>query len=826
MNVVAMKRQQQLSIFRLCLPMQFFYAHHVHYSHNSQILTTNLKLKSLCQTNRIENARVLFDQMPTKDEYSWNTLITAYVRSGRLSESLHLFNNSPHRDSTTISWSFIMSAHIRYGRGDEALQLFLRMRREGPKPDMYTLGASLRACAVCCYSETGRQVHALAFKTLFGDDGFVIAGLIDFYSKCRCINEAVTLFSDIPDSEHRKRNHVLWAAMIIGHAQNGNAIGALTLFKTMKANDVLPNQFILPTVLTAFSSVEHLTMVRGFGAQVHAYIVRSGYYKNNFVQCALVDMYAKSGDPITGGKVLQITDTEDVVGWNSLLIGYVKSGREHEEEAWSLFTKMHCKGLELDEYTYSTVLSHVGSIGHVEKGRVIHGLVTKAGYDKNYRHVSNAMVDMYAKVGRLDSAFQASDEIRHMDVVGWTSLIAGCARHLSHEKALKIFREMMRSQIGIENDEFLAATVLSSCAAIAVLYLGRQIHAIIIHIGVLSFVTVANSAVTMYAKCGCVDDSRRIFDSMENNKDAITWTALIVGYAQNGRGNESVEIYRTMLQTGHRPDYITFIGLLFACSHAGLVEEGKVYFSTMESVHNIKPGAEHCGSMIDLLGRAGRIQEAVHMIESGVTPPDATVWKSLLAACRVHREVEIAEKAAENLFELEPNDAVPYVLMSNIYSTAGKWSEVGRVRKLMRSRGISKELGCSWMEMGKEVHVFRAEDRIHPRTAEVYSKVEEMMERITEAGYVVDNDWATHEKGREGRERSLKYHSEKLAVGFGLISVSKEEAIRVFKNLRVCGDCHNAMKFVTKVYERRIVLRDSNCFHHFNDGVCSCRDYW
>jgi len=378
---------------------------------------------------------------------------------------------------------------------------------------------------------------------------------------------------------------------------------------------------------------------------------------------------------------------------------------------------------------------------------------------------------------------------------------------------------------GVESDEFVMAGVLSSCAGLTLLELGRQVHSVTVQRRFDSFRSVSNSLVSMYAKCGCTDDARKVFDLMFC-RDAITWTALIIGYAQNGRGRDSLELYNNMIRSGFKPDYVTFIGLLFACSHAGLVQAGKSHFQSMEKVYCISPGPEHYACMIDLLGRSGRIDEAVELLDQMQIKADSIVWKALLAACKVHHDVSLAEWAAEKLFRLVPNDAVPYILLSNLYSSAGRWVDVARIRSLMKSRGVSKEPGCSWIEVGSIVHVFHVEDRGHPLMAEIYAKVEDMIGRIKLEGYVADTGFSLQDLALEGKEVGLAYHSEKLAVAFGLISVPMGAVIRVYKNLRVCGDCHTALKLVSKVYGREIVLRDSNCFHHLSEGNCSCGDYW
>lgn len=498
--------------------------------------------------------------------------------------------------------------------------------------------------------------------------------------------------------------------------------------------------------------------------------------------------------------------------------------------AMALFREMRGRGLRADEYTLPPLLNSAALLrGRGVPVAALHSLLLRAGLSLHL-HVANALVDAYARLppaagspAATAAARAVFDEMPRRDVVTWTSLLTGLARAGAHGEASRAYLGMVAA--GVRPDEFAVPAALSSCAASTMLDLGRSVHAAAVRLGLEAFRSVGNSLVSMYAKTGALRDARAVFDAMQA-RCTITWTALIVGYAQNGRGKWSLEVYADMVRSGCRPDYVTFIGLLFACSHAGLVEAGRAHFRSMVADYGIAPGPDHYACMVDLLGRAGRLEEAMDLLSRSSTELDATVWKSLLGACRVHRNAELAERAAEMVWRLDPTDAVPYVMLSNLYSRARRWCDVARIRALMKARGITKEPGCSWVGVNGVTHLFHVEDRGHPRAAEIYVKLEEMTERILGEGYVPDTDWALQDEAPEGKQRGLAYHSERLAVAFGLLAVPAAAPIRVFKNLRVCGDCHTAIKMVAKVYGREIILRDANCFHHMKDGVCSCGDYW
>lgn len=776
----------------------------------STLVDSNRLLNEFSKSGRIDEARQLFDKMLGRDEFTWNTMIAAYANSGRLSEARELFYETPSR--SPITWSSLISGYCRHECETEAFELFWQMRMEGQKPSKFTLGSVLRLCSTLGLFKRGEQIHGYTVKTSFDLCDFVLTGLVDMYAKCKSISEAEYLFGMSPNS----RNHVMWTAMVTGYSQNGDGLKAIKCFRAMRVAGVECNQFTFPGILTACAAVS----ANIFGAQVHGCIVRTGFGANVFVQSALVDMYSKCGDFNSAKRMLENMEVDDVVSWNSMIVGCVRRGLL--KEALGLFEKMHVKDIKTDHFTYPSVLNCLAVMKEIENAKSVHCLIIKTGFEA-YVLVGNALVDTYAKQGNLDRAYQMFNLIPNKDVISWTSLVTGYAFNGFPEKVIGLFCDMRIA--GVYPDQFVIASILSACAELTILEFGQQIHANCTKSGLQSSLSVDNSLVTMYAKCGCIEEANMVFDLM-GARNVITWTALIVGYAQNGRGRDSLKFYDQMIATGIHPDFITFIGLLFACSHAGLEENGRSYFESMDKVYGIKPGPEHYACMIDLLGRSGKLDEAEELLNQMTVEPDATVWKALLAACRVHGNVELGERAAKNLLELEPSNAVPYVLLSNMYSAAARWEDAARIRKLMKSVGISKEPGCSWIETSSQVHRFMSEDRGHPRTDEIYSKLDEVMILIKEAGYVPDMNFALHDMDEEGKELGLAHHSEKLAVAFALLTVPARAPIRIFKNLRVCGDCHIAMKYISRVFHRHIILRDPNCFHHFKEGNCSCGDYW
>lgn len=781
-----------------------------HTSRKASLIDTNNYLGELLNLGRIDVAREMFDEMPERDEFTWNTMVMGYGNARRLAEAKQLFNKAPKKSA--ITWSSLVSGYCKTGFEIESFQLFYEMQHEGFKPSHFTLGSLLRLCSIKGLLSRGEQIHSYVVKTRFDTDIFVVTSLIDVYAKCLRIVEAEYLFESMPNG----KNHVTWTALINGYSLNGDAVGAIQCFRSMRAEGIGANQYTFPGVLVACAAIYDI----GFGKQVHSCIVHGGFSANVFVRSALINMYTKCGDLTSAWRAVDSMEVDDVISWNAMIVGCVRQGSP--ERALSLFRMMHAKDMELDDFTYPSALNAVALMKDVSNGKNIHSLVIKSGFQGNTL-VSNSLIDMYAKLNDWDSAFKLFDLLVEKDVISWTSLITGCAHNGFHEKALKLFSEMRRE--GIDSDHIVTSTVLSSCAELALLDLGQQARANSVKSGLHGSLSVDNSLASFYAHCGCLQEAIKVFDSM-STRNVISWTALIVGYAQNGEGAKSLQLYDEMIESGVKPDFITFIGLIFACSHTGLTERGRYYFESMAKDHGITPGCDHYACMIDLLGRSGKIQEAEELLNKMTVVPDSTIWKSVLSACRKHGNIDLAKRASTALIELEPHDPVSYVMLSNTYSAIGKWEEAASVRRLMKSRGVGKEPGRSWVETKGKVDTFTAEDRKHPEAEAILFKVDEILKMITAAGYVPDMSFALHDINEEGKVHGLAYHSEKLAVAFGLLHLPTEAPIRIYKNIRVCGDCHTAMKFISRVYQRHIVLRDSNRFHHFKQGICSCDDYW
>lgn len=390
------------------------------------------------------------------------------------------------------------------------------------------------------------------------------------------------------------------------------------------------------------------------------------------------------------------------------------------------------------------------------------------------------------------------------------------------EEACLVFLQARKE--GIEPTDFMVSSALRACAGLAGLELGRAVHALAIKACVEGNIFVSSSLVDMYGKCGSLEDSELAFGEMPQ-RNLVTWNSMIGGYAHQGHADKAVDLFKDMTREV-APNYVTLVCILAACSRSGYVKEGKEIFKSMKGKYGIQPGPEHYACVVDLFGRAGMVEEAFEFIKKMPIRPTVSVWGALLGACRIYGKPELGKIAADNLFELDPQDSGNHVLLSNMYASAGRWEEANLVRKEMKDVGIKKGAGCSWVTVKNKVHVFQAKDSSHERNSDIQAMLAKLRREMKAAGYIPDTKYSLYDLEEEEKETEVSHHSEKIALAFGLITIPHGIPIRITKNLRVCGDCHTAIKFISRIVDREIIVRDNNRFHRFSDNQCSCRDYW
>ncbi|CAN1167093.1 Pentatricopeptide repeat-containing protein At3g46790, chloroplastic [Linum perenne] len=474
-------------------------------------------------------------------------------------------------------------------------------------------------------------------------------------------------------------------------------------------------------------------------------------------------------------------------------------------------------GFDQDAFLATKLINMYSSMGLVCDARKV--------FDKMPRRtifVYNALFRALSLAGLGDEVLDLYRRMPVKNVVSWSAMIACYAKNEMGFEALELFREMV---VRIGPNSVTMVSVLQACGALGALEQGKMIHGYIVRNGLDSILPVVSGLVTMYTRCGKLEVAKLVFDKM-CRRDVVSWNALISGYGAHGYGRRALEVFDEMVGCGVSPSNVSFVSVLGACSHVGLVDEGRALFDSMRRYHGMFPTVDHYAAMVDLLGRANRLEEAARFIEGMRIEPGPKVWGALLGSCRIHCNVELAEWASGKLFELEPMNAGNYVLLADVYAGAGMWDEVKRVKKLMESKGLQKLRGRSWIEAKREVHWFASVDEFNPRMEQLHAMVSELSSMMKEDGYVPRTNVVLYDLEEEEKERILLGHSEKLALAFGLINTSNAEPIRITKNLRLCEDCHSFTKYISKLARKEILVRDVNRFHHFRDGVCSCGDFW
>lgn len=621
-------------------------------------------------------------------------------------------------------------------------------------------------------------------------------GLISGYIKNGMVTEAREVFDKMPE-----RNVVSWTAMIRGCVQEGMMGEAVSLFSLIPEKNL----------------VSWTVMLGGLIQEGRIDEARRLYdmmpEKDVVARTNMIAGYCKEGRLSDAREIFDEMPWRNVVTWTAMITGYVQNNSV--DVARKLFEVMPVK----NEVSWTAML-----MGYTQCGRIEAALELFEAMPVKSVVTGNALILGFGQNGEVAKARRVFDQMKVKDDATWSAMIKVYERNGFELKALELFIIMQKEGIRPKFPSLI--TILSVCASLASLDHGRQVHAQLVRSRFDEAVYVSSGLLTMYIKCGDLPKAKLVCDEF-SSKDIVMWNSMISGYAQHGLGEEALEIFQSMFSIGMVPDDVTFVGVLTACSYTGKVKEGLDIFESMKSKYMVEPKTEHYACMVDLLGRAGKINEAMNIIEKMPMEADAAVWGSLLGACRTHAKLDLAEVAAKKLLVIEPENAGPYILLSNIYASQGKWNDVAELRKNMRARSVKKSPGSSWIEVEKRVHMFTTGDiRAHPEYWMIMKMLEQLDFLLREAGYNPDGKFVLHDVDEEEKLYSLRYHSEKLAVAYGLLKVPKEIPIRVMKNLRVCGDCHTAIKLIAKVTKREIILRDANRFHHFKDGICSCRDYW
>lgn len=509
--------------------------------------------------------------------------------------------------------------------------------------------------------------------------------------------------------------------------------------------------------------------------------------------------------------------------WNAYISNAVQDGRCLD--AVSAFKQFLCVDGEPNGITFCVFLNACADMKSLELGRQLHGFIVRSRYREDVS-VANGLIDFYGKCGDVISSEMVFSRIGRgrRNVVSWCSMLAALVQNHEEERACMVF---LQARKDVEPTDFMISSVLSACAELGGLELGRSLHALAVKACVQENIFVGSALVDLYGKCGSIENAEQVFSEMPE-RNLVTWNAMIGGYTHLGDVDMALSMFEEMTlgSCGIAPSYVTLISVLSACSRAGAVEKGLQIFESMRGSYGIEPGAEHYACVVDLLGRSGLVDRAYEFIKRMPILPTISVWGALLGACRMHRKTKLGKIAAEKLFELDPDDSGNHVVFSNMLASAGRWEEATIVRKEMRDVGIKKNVGYSWVAVKNRVHVFQAKDSSHEKNSEIQAMLAKLRGEMKKAGYVPDTNLSLFDLEEEEKASEVWFHSEKIALAFGLIALPHGVPIRITKNLRICGDCHSAIKFISRIVGREIIVRDNNRFHRFKDGGCSCKDYW
>ncbi|CAH8353112.1 unnamed protein product [Eruca vesicaria subsp. sativa] len=671
-------------------------------------LQTYISLICVCSSSRsLPHGRKIHDQISKSDckhdTVLNNHILSMYGKCGSLREAREVFDFMPQRN--LVSYTSVITGYSQNGQGLEAIKLYMEMLQAGLVPDQYSFGSVIKACASTGDAVLGKQLHAQVIKLETNSHLFAQNALIAMYVSFGQISDARKVFCGIP-----VKDVISWGSIIAGFSQLGYEFEALRHLKDMLSYGVYqPNEYIFGSSLKACSSL----LRQDYGSQIHGLCIKSGFSEDPFAGCSLCDMYARCGFLSSARRVFHQIKRPDTASWNVIIAGLANNG--YADEAASFFSHMRNSGFVPDATSLRSLLC-----GQMDlcQGRQIHSFIVKYGLITDLS-VCNSLLTMYSSCSDLCCCFKMFEEFRNRaDSISWNAILTACLRHEEPAEMLRLFKLMLISEC--DPDHITMGNLLRACVEISSLKLGSQVHCYNLKTGLVLEQFITNGLIDMYAKCGSLEQARMIFDSMDN-KDVVSWSSLIVGYAQSGFGEEALVLFKEMNSSDIEPNHVTFVGVLTACSHVGLVEEGLKLYSIMQSEHKIAPTKEHCSCVVDLLSRAGHLDEAEKFINEMDLEPDVVVWKTLLSACKTQGNIDLARKAAENILKIDPFNSTAHVLLCGIHASSGNWEDAALLRSSMKKHDVKKVPGQSWIEVMDERHIFFAEDVLHPERDDIYT---------------------------------------------------------------------------------------------------------
>uniref|UniRef100_A0A7N0U0P5 DYW domain-containing protein n=1 Tax=Kalanchoe fedtschenkoi TaxID=63787 RepID=A0A7N0U0P5_KALFE len=555
--------------------------------------------------------------------------------------------------------------------------------------------------------------------------------------------------------------------------------------------------------------------------QAHAQVVKLGLFHKPFCASNLVSVAALAdwGSIDYACAIFDQIEEPGSFEFNAVIKGYAKEMR-FVEALW-LYQAMVENGVEPDQFTYPALLKGGGLSS--DAAIQVHGHVLKFGFAEDL-FVQTSLISLYGRCGEVELSRAVFGEIGVRNVACWSALISANARCGLWDECLEVFGEMMREGV-CRAEESALVSVVSACTHLGALELGMCAHGLLLRNVAGLNVAVQTSLIDMYVKCGAVDKGMDLFRKLER-RNLLSYSVMISGLAIHGRGEEALNVFSQLLAAGLEPDHVAFVGVLSACSHAGLVDEGLKYFGRMRNEFGIQPTIQHYGCLVDLMSRAGMTSEALALIQSMPMEPNDVCWRSLLSSCRVHRDLDTGEVAAKQLHLLNTENAGDYMLLASIYSQAQRWDDVARIQTEMARKGRAKTPGYCLVEVKRRVYKFFPQEKSYPKCEGVYEMIHQMEWQLRFEGYNADTTQVLLDVDEEEKKERLSAHCQKLAIAFALLHTSEGSPIRLARNLRMCSDCHRYTELISVIFGREIIVRDRNRFHHFKNGTCSCKNYW
>ncbi|XP_008797359.2 pentatricopeptide repeat-containing protein At1g19720 [Phoenix dactylifera] len=808
-------------------------------------------LQSCIDSDSIEEGRRLHASIALvrdPNPFVETKLVSMYAKCGSLEEARRVFDGMPERNLFT--WSAMISGYSREQRWQEVVDLFFQMMHEGVSPDCFLLLKVLQACANTGDLETGRLLHSLAVRGghLDSVEGTHLSNsVLAMYAKCGELSMARKIFENLGAKDRVTWNSIIsghchwgenevalqffermraegvkpsmvtwnilianymqsgspelamelmeqmesygvvpdvfsWTSLISGFARNNRFSEALDIFQKMQLSGVEPNGMTIATAISACTSLKALSK----GKELHSYAVKIGSAGSVLVANSLIDMYAKCGRLVDAENVFDQTAEKDVFTLNSMIGGYAQA--RYCGKAYDLFSKMESLGIRRNVVTW------------------------------------NAMISGYIQNGDEDRAMELFQRMEidgvRKNTASWNTLIAGSLHNGHANKALRIFRQMQLNSVRPNIATILS--ILPACANLVSAWKVREIHACILHNNLQTEISIANSLIDAYTKSGDLGSAQVVFNGL-SLRDLISWNSMIAGSVLHGYSLVAKDLFDQMKEEGVKPNRATFLSMINAYSLEGMVTEGKELFSSLVEEHQLAPGLEHYAAMVDLFGHSGRLEEASNLIEKMPIEPDSTVWNALLVAARIYGNVRLANLAAERLVKLEPRNPSIHRLLSKIQALCGKQSGMLKRRKPRKDSKLDSSLSCCWIEVRNKVYSFVTGEQAH---VDLENKFAGLNGNSVDVAVAPPAFYDNRLEIEEEEEETDGIHSEKLAIAFAISNSPTVRSIRIIKSVRMCTNCHNACKFISKVYRREILIKDPKCLHHFKDGKCSCRDFW